>query len=153
MIPLTLALSLQGRGEGWERVKCQYYFEIGVSWVFLSNTLREVGFSMFKESATLSSRRLLRYARNDKSSNKAFFLSLRGSCLWAMTKQSDSEVFILRAMPEGSQWDSLLLSDFILSEILRSLCSFRMTEGEGFKMTLRVGLPRPPGLQWQCKSI
>jgi hypothetical protein len=66
MIPLTLALSLQGRGdycwfplegiivwflplegrlrrlvrtqadsprrgEGWERVKCQYYFEIGVS--------------------------------------------------------------------------------------------------------------------------
>jgi hypothetical protein len=28
MIPLTLALSLRGRGEGWERVKCQYYFEI-----------------------------------------------------------------------------------------------------------------------------
>jgi hypothetical protein len=39
MIPLTLALSLRGRGdyiwfsssplgvEGWERVKCQYYFE------------------------------------------------------------------------------------------------------------------------------
>jgi hypothetical protein len=38
MIPLTLALSLQGRGdyswflpleggEGWERVKYQYYFE------------------------------------------------------------------------------------------------------------------------------
>jgi len=43
MTPLTLALSLKGegiitgssplRGEGWERVKCQYYFETVNMWI------------------------------------------------------------------------------------------------------------------------
>ena len=94
------ALSL-GKNSG----NSNYFF--GVSWVFLSNTLREVGFSIFKESETLSKRRLLRYARNDKSSHNAFFLSLRGT-KW----RSNPSVFFCLKTTMKEFWNNFAASLF-----------------------------------------